>query len=197
MSKQKKQMKEILDDVLLDDLSETKLIESEFEDDIEKNQSKIRNEFEVRFKNLEIDIEHIDSRLSHIQKFVINMETQVDNIKNLIKLEKHPGKKGNYFGLMNTAIEINAKYEDLYLKCLDIKYKYRKEQNDLNVRISRMAEIELPKAGINTSEDILSPGKLAKMISDLTTAISKNDTAANDLTDSLLAVNENPEYNLE
>jgi len=184
----------MIDDVMVDDEN---FVDENFVDDLGKNQNKIRDEFKGRFKNLDIDIEHLDNRAAHIQKFIFNMETQVDNIKTLIKNEKNPGKKGNYYGLMNSAIEINARYEDLYLKCLDIKYKYRKEQNDLNTKIARMAEIDLPKAGLDSPDDILTPGKLAKMISDLTKAISKNDNAADDLTSSLSELEENPEYSLE
>jgi len=83
---------------------------------------KLESEFKDNFQNLDDDIKHIDMRMAHINKFVVNLETQVNNLRALIANDDNPAKRGSYYTLMNTCVELNARYEELYLRCLDITF---------------------------------------------------------------------------
>src|SRR6056297_2060870 len=129
---------------------------SEVDKLLQNNQSKVvkekssldrdfENEFSNRFKNLEEDIQNVDSRMAHLNKFIVNMETQVNNLRALIANDTNSSKRGSYYTLMNTCVELNARYEELYLKCMDLKYKYRKEQDDLSHKVKKLTHLDIPK----------------------------------------------------
>lgn len=107
----------------------------------------LMSEFKTRHENLVTDISGVDRRAGEIQKNISTLDIQVENLKNLIKGETDSGKKGKLYGLLNECLELLAKYHDIYLKCLDIKHKYRKEEDDLLLKRSRFFEIDMRKVG--------------------------------------------------
>ena len=177
--------------------SALKFDENEIEEQLDDTVSeKVRFEYVQYFKNLESDITHIDNRMSHIQKFITNLDTQVQHIQSLIKSDANPGKRGNYYQIMNTCMELNARYEDLYIKCMDLKQKYRKEQDDLKHKVSRLVDIDIPKSKVDVGHHSLTPGNLAMMIQELTSAIGKNDRSAEKIQDSIQTLYDDPDYQL-
>lgn len=157
---------------------------------------RVKYEFEERFENLEKDIVHIDTRMQHIQQFCTNLDAQVQNLQQLVKSDNNPGKKGQYYQIMNSCMELNATYEMLYIRCMELKQRYRKEQDDLHSKISKFTEIEIPKAKVDVSEQALTPASLALMMQELTSAINKNDDKAEKVHASLQELEENPDYKL-
>jgi len=134
-------------------------------------------------------------RLAHINKFIVNLETQVNNLRALIANDTNPAKRGSYYTLMNTCVELNARYEDLYLRCLDIKFKYRKEQDDLNHKVKKMTNIELPRAKLDpTGTGDMTSVRLSQLLKDLASKLEGTDKKANAIFDTLTELETDPEY---
>lgn len=126
------------------------------------NDNKLVEDFKNKEQFLSEDIANLDTRATAIQDFIRELDVQMGNIKNLIKTETDAGKKGKLYGLLNETMELNVKYHDLYLKCADIKRRYREEDNDLLIRKTRFFEIDLVKLDKNDTQD-LGVGNLSMM----------------------------------
>ncbi len=158
--------------------------------------ARVKSEFAQRFDNLEKDIVHIDARMQHIQQFCTNLDAQVQNLQQLVKSDNNPGKKGQYYQIMNSCMELNATYEMLYIRCMELKQRYRKEQDDLHSKISRFTEVEIPKSKVDVSEQALTPASLAIMMQELTSAITNSDKKAEKIHTSLQELEDNPDYKI-
>ena len=160
-------------------------------------QIQLDGKFTEKFDNLSHDIDHIDARMKHINDFVINLETQVNNLRALIANDDNPTKRGHYYTLMNTCVELNARYEELYLKCLDIKFKYRKEQDDLQYKVKKMVHLDIPRLKKDNIEDgDLSSSKLSSMLNTIMSKLDKTDTEANDMVKSLTEFENDNDYKI-
>ena len=171
--------------------------ESPLESETTFSKTNIKKQFESTVNALDVDVSHIDLRLSHIQKFIINFEGQIDQIKSIIKNTSDPSKKSNLYGVLNNSIELNAKYEEIYIKCLDLKQRYRKEQSDLNYKIVKLIEFEMSK--IKEEEQSLTPGRLAQMVNELSSTINKqtnNLSENNNLITDISAIHNDPKYKI-
>lgn len=176
--------------------AETDIVTDELAPDV-----KFETEFKPNFDSLKADIEHIDSRMQHINKFIVNMETQVNNLRALIANDTNSSKRGSYYTLMNTCVELNARYEDLYLKCMDIKFKYRKEQDDLAHKVKKLSHLDIPRMrkDIGDGDELgeLSASKLASILTKLTDKINGADSDAVALTKTLAELQEDPDYKID
>jgi hypothetical protein len=185
--------------VFIDDLinlPNANLSEDNDMDNFESNNLSIKKQFETNFKNLELDITHIDLRLSHIQKFIVNFEGQVDQLRNIIKNTSDPSKKASLYAILNNSIELNARYEEIYIKCLDLKQKYRHNQSDLNYKTVRLIELELSK--VKEEENSLTPGRLAQMVNELSSVVNtqSNNHSSNILIDDISSIQNDPKYRI-
>jgi len=167
-------------------------------DDEQTDGLRLESEFKLNFKSLDDDIQHIDMRLAHINKFIVNLETQVNNLRALIANDTNSAKRGSYYTLMNTCVELNARYEDLYLRCLDIKFKYRKEQDDLGHKVKRMTNIELPKAKISDGggSGEMSSVRLSQLLKELAAKLDSTDTSTNKVFETLSELDTDLDYKL-
>lgn len=166
---------------------------------------KYNTEFDKRVENLEIDVEHIDNRLGLIQSYITGIDTQLSNLKNLIKNCQNPNEKGKLYNLLNQALELNVKYQDLYLKALDIKRNYRKEQDEFSYKKIRFIEIEIKKAEGDEDERGLTPTKLMQIMKELQSDIQQErkevkeiDTKpqTNSVMDAISILNDDPDYRI-
>lgn len=155
-------------------------------------------EFKDNFQSLKEDIEHLDTRMQHINKFIVNLETQVNNIRALIANDENPAKRGSYYTLMNTCMELNARYEELYLKCMDIKYKYRKEQDDLNHKVKKLSHLDIPKlrGGSDDPNAELSASKLAKILFTLSEKLDKTDNETKTVLNTIQDLEDDPDLRI-
>lgn len=144
-------------------------------------------EFTRREKNLDLDINHIDTRLGSIQQYISGIDTQLTNIRNNIKTETDAGRKGRLYQVLNDCLKLASEFQSVYLKALDIKSGYRKEQNNLTLRKTKFHEIELKKqqeddaSGLNTSQLVEMVNRMNNQINDIrqeADADSKNKTKA-------------------
>jgi len=166
--------------------------------ELDGTDKQIETEFTENFQKLKDDIEHIDIRMQHINKFVVNLETQVNNIRALIANDDNPNKRGSYYTLMNTCMELNARYEDLYLKCIDLKFKYRKEQDDLNYKVKKMSYLEIPRLTKDTKDEAgeLSAAKLSSLLQILAESLNKTDKKSDEVFDTINSLENDPDYKL-
>ena len=168
--------------------------------------NKYKQEFENCKVNLETDIEHLNTRLGLIQSYITGIDTQLSNLKNLIKNCQNPNEKGKLYNLLNQALELNVRYQELYLKALDIKRNYRKEQDEFTYKKIRFVEIEIKKAEGEQDERGLTPTKLLQVMRDLQTEIHKetkrNDETpkeqqrTNPVTEALTLLDDDPDYRI-
>lgn len=156
--------------------------------------TRVRDEFKVRFNNLEADIKHVNTRLDHVQQFVLLFENQIDHLKNLIKNDKG-GKRAHYYTLMNSAMDLNSRYEELYIKLMDLKHKYRKEEDDLNIKVAKMVEVDISRLS-DEDDDALTPAKLSNILQMLTRQIDQQDDKAKEITQSFHDLEQDPDYKL-
>jgi len=160
-------------------------------------QIQLNDKFQEKFDNLARDVDHVDARMKHINDFVINLETQVNNLRALIANDDNSSKRGHYYTLMNTCVELNARYEELYLKCLDIKFKYRKEQDDLQYKVKKMVHIELQRIKKDDDgEGELSSSKLSKMLNTIMSKLDKTDDEADKMIKSLTELEDDADYKI-
>jgi hypothetical protein len=186
-----------IDDLI--DIPNANLSDDDDDKELKYNKSSIKKQFSENFNNLELDISHIDLRLSHIQKFIVSFEGQIEQLKTIIKNTSDPTKKSNLYAVLNNSIELNVRYEEIYIKCLDLKQKYRHNQSDLNYKVIRMIELELSK--IKEEEETLSPGRLAQMVNELSAVIhnksnSLNSITSEELVNDITSIQNDPKYRI-
>ena len=100
---------------------------------------------------------------------------------------------------------MNVKYQDLYLKALDIKRNYRKEQDEFSYKKIRFIEIEIKKAEGDEDERGLTPTKLMQIMKELQSDIQQErkevkeiDTKpqTNSVMDAISILNDDPDYRI-
>jgi hypothetical protein len=98
-------------------------------------------------ENLQQDIIQLDLQISSIQKHIITLESTIIAVEQALN---NPANKGNpsfdrnkLYAILNKTLEILSMYHSNQQRFLDLKFKYRKEQDDLKYKIVRMISIEL------------------------------------------------------
>lgn len=107
----------------------------------------ISPKFTNEIENLNTDISYLDIQISAVQKHIITLESTITYIEQSLN---NPSNKNNpnfdrtkLYNILNKTLEILSYYHSNQQKFLDLKYKYRKEQDDLKYKIVRMINIEL------------------------------------------------------
>lgn len=102
-------------------------------------------DFKNNFENLDFDISHIDIKLDSINKNIILLQNNIDRITNLLINTKNPQDRIKIYEIQSNALKTLALFDDNYHRLLDLKYKYRTEQDDLSIKSKRLVFIELVK----------------------------------------------------
>lgn len=107
----------------------------------------ITPKFTDEIQNLSSDINYLDLQVSAVQKHILTLESTINFIEQSLN---NPTNKNNpnfdrnkLYGILNKTLEILSLFQSNQQRFLDLKYKYRKEQDDLKYRIVRMINIEL------------------------------------------------------
>lgn len=107
----------------------------------------ITPKFSSETENLNQDISYLDMQISSIQKHIITLESTIIAVEQALN---NPANKNNaafdrnkLYGVLNKTLEILSLYHSNQQRFLDLKFKYRKEQDDLKYKIVRMINIEL------------------------------------------------------
>ena len=139
----------------------------------------------IKIENsLNSDIQNTDVKMGDIQLYLADLRTQLQQLKSLVANEKDPQKRANLFKVINNTLEIIATFEGLYLKALEVKFKYRQEFTNTIHRKVKLFEIDLKEA---ETVNELNKTQLLTVIGKLQTTFEKL-SAMNQV-----AVNENGE----
>lgn len=120
------------------------------DDDNIEEEGPIKLKFNDNFDNLRKDINTVELMLSSIQKHILVLEAQITSIEAAIK-QATPADKGKFYQILNRAQELLSSYYDNFNRFSETKYKYRKEQDELNYKVVRLIEVELKSLKTNPS----------------------------------------------
>jgi hypothetical protein len=118
---------------------------AQLEEDENNNEAESSEEqFKGNFDNLNYDIDHIDQKLQNIQGHITVLESKLQMIDGYISKNKNNATVdlGKSFGAFNKAYELLSFMQKSYQVYMDLKYKYRTEQNGLKYKLIRMDEID-------------------------------------------------------
>jgi hypothetical protein len=87
---------------------------------------------ETNSSNLETDISHIDFRLNTINKNIVLLQSNVDRLTQIIMSSSVD--KMSLYNAQAESLRTLALYNDNYQRLLDLKFKYRTEQDDLSLK---------------------------------------------------------------
>jgi predicted nucleic acid-binding Zn-ribbon protein len=113
----------------------------------------LEDKFKPEYGNLEKDITYLDLQISGVQKHIILLESTISSIEQLLNNKSNPNiDRSKFYNVLNKTIELLAAYHSNVQRFLDLKFKYRKEQDDLKFRIVRMINIELESTKKNNNQ---------------------------------------------
>jgi hypothetical protein len=157
------------------------------EDDAILDLDEIEKYYKENLNNLKNDIDNIDMKCDRIESHILSLELNINRIESLIQNTQGPDK-GKLYAVLNATLSLLNEYHKTQNTFLDLKFKYRKEQNDTRTHIVRMKKIELPK--INKEEEV-NMSDLIRSLNNLTKSSDSN------LTTSVLdELNNNNDYKL-
>lgn len=162
----------------------------DIEEEIEDNSNQLEDKFKPEHTNLNKDINYLDLQISGIQKHIILLESTISSIEQALNNKSNPNiDRSKYFGILNKTIELLALYHGSVSKFLDLKFKYRKEQDDLKFKVVRMINIELESAKKNNSQ-------YSDVLDILKNFNFEDKTTTNKLLKEIEDINNNPIYEL-
>jgi hypothetical protein len=162
------------------------------EDEIQEEDGEQSSEsrFKKNFNNLDDDITHIELKLQGIDTHVKVLEIKINNLDNLInQVQQTPNSNidiSKLYMSYTKSYELLSFMQKSYQVYLDLKFKYRVEQDDLRFKLHRMDEIEKKK--INELDEINS--------ADIVSALSKFMTTPGKQETALKEVLDNPKYSI-
>lgn len=104
-----------------------------------------QKEFSNRHQNLLKDLEYIDSKINTINKNIILLQSNIDRLTDLITNATDTKAKGQYFNIQSDILKTLSMYNDNMQRLLDLKFKYRTEQDDLTFKTNRFIHVELER----------------------------------------------------
>ena len=155
--------------------------------DIENSIKTIEAEYKINLGNLRDDIENLEFKLESIQGHILTLETSSARLEHLIQ-NAPSGDKGKLYTVLNKTMELLSLYQGSQHKYLELKYKYRTEQDKLRSEIVRMSKLELPKLG--KKEDA--------SVQDIVEALKNFSSSdqSNEITTEIQKLDEDPDYKI-
>lgn len=126
-------------------------------------------ELEESKVNLKNDIEAIDIRLIDITKNINLLQSNIDRMTNILINTNHQQNQnmGKYYSIQSELLKTLSSYNDNYEKLLNLKFKYRSEQNNLSLRIIRLYEIEMKRVYNNLDSEEVNYKSVMNAISNM------------------------------
>lgn len=105
----------------------------------------IQKQFEENAQQLADDIVDLDKTISNVKKHIFTIESSMSSIESSIQNNKSltPADKSKLFQVLNKLAETLNLYYSSLQRFMDLKYKYRTEENGLKFKISRLIHVEL------------------------------------------------------
>lgn len=117
----------------------------------------ISPQFEKSYENLDTDIKYLDMQISSLQKHILGLESTISIIEqtlnNPVNKNNPTFDKAKLYGVLNKTLEILPLYHSNQQRFLDLKFKYRKEQDDLKYKIVRMINLEIEQFSKNSQSN--------------------------------------------
>jgi hypothetical protein len=158
--------------------------------DIENSIKTIEAEYKINLTNLRDDIENIEFKLESIQQHILTLETSIARLEQLIQ-NAAAGDKGKMYTVLNKTLELLVLYQGSQHKYLELKYKYRTEQDKLRSEIVRMSKLELPKLDKKEDYSVVDIVKALKEVNN-----KDNKEAADGFNAEISKLEEDPEYKI-
>lgn len=139
------------------------------------NKIQINNQLISIENSLNTDLNNTDIRMQNIQSYIADLGTQIVQLKTMAANEKDPYKRSNLYKVINSTLEICATFEGLYLKALEVKFKFRQEFINAVHKKIKLFEIELDQ--LETGGE-LNKVELVKMMNQLQKSFDKYHNVA-------------------
>jgi len=94
--------------------------------------------------NLDDDIVAIDIKLSELDQIILDLKNTINRTQSNIRSSNNSDRVGLY-KIINTTMELLSTYYQTHQRFFEIKYRYRKEQDDLTYKAAHFIQIELKK----------------------------------------------------
>jgi len=102
------------------------------------------NSLDDNFSNLNDDIVSIDIKLSEVDQLLLDLKNTVSRTQAAIRTAK-ANDKGPLYRVINTTMELMSSFYQTHQRFAELKYRYRKEQDDLTFKTAHFIQIELRK----------------------------------------------------
>jgi len=109
------------------------------------------DELEDNFSDLKNDISAIDIKLSDLDQMILDLKNTINRTQTALRAATTPSDRGGLYKIINATSETLATYYQIYQRFLEVKYRYRKEQDDLTFKTASFIQIDLKK--IESSAD--------------------------------------------
>lgn len=145
------------------------------------NDELVNPEFKELKDNLKSDIDNIDARLIDISKNSNLLQSNIDRMSNIILNTNTQQNQnlGKFYAIQTDLLKTLTGYNDNYEKLLNLKFKYRSQQNDLTLKIVRFYQLELKKLENDIQEEDVNYKSVLNSIAKLTTNSDDNQPVTN------------------
>jgi len=153
------------------------------------------SKLDSNFANLGSDISAIDIKLSEIEQLILDLKNTVNRTQVAIRTAK-AGDKTALYRVVNSTMEILSSYYQNYQRFLEIKYRYRKEQDDLTFKTAHFIQIELKKieSGADASHyDVI---EVLKKLASMDSSNEKNKQLPTEIQTELDVLENDDDYSL-
>ncbi len=144
-------------------------------------------------KNLGTDISYLDMQISSLQKHVVTLESTISSIEQALNNKNNQNNpnfdRNKLYGILNKTLEILSLFHSNQQRFLDLKFKYRKEQDDLKYKIVRMINIELEQFNKHSQSNM-------EVLETLKNFNFNDKNNTNKLFDEIEKINSDPRYEL-
>ena len=148
----------------------------------------IEAQFDDNSLQLVNDIIDIDRTISNVKKHILTIESSMSSIESSIQNNKQltPADKSKLFQVINKLAETLNLYYTSLQRFMDLKYKYRTEQNALKYKVIRLINVEL--------KDLNSKKQMSNM--ELLELMKKYQNDAGSIVGDISIINDDPLYKL-
>lgn len=151
------------------------------------------------FNNLSKDINEVDIKLSELDQIILDLKNTCNRTQLMIQSSKGSDRTSLY-KIVNTTMELLSTYYQTHQRFLELKYRYRKEQDDLTYKTAHFIQIELKKIDSAASASHFDVLDLLKRISSMDNPSKTNDGQPSlppEIQDELNSIDDDEMYSLK
>jgi len=124
------------------------------------------NNLDDNFSNLNKDIVAVDVKLSELDQIILDLNNTCNRTQLMIQSSKG-SDRASLYKIVNSTMELMSTYYQTHQRFLELKYRYRKEQDDLTYKTAHFIQIELKKIDSAASASHFDVLDLLKKISSM------------------------------